>query len=603
MNNLKDVILFSQLNSTIDYFNKYKQIRQELKKNRISYDKKIKIAVLSSFTINGLKEVLFVKCAELGIFSEFYIADYNQYSQEILDINSGLYKFNPDLIILFVDIQDLMGKYYFEFYQLSEHQRNKLINEKLTLMEKLIYTLTKNSSAKIIINNFKIPPSSPFGILENKQKEGFIENIQKLNFDITKEFKSNSQVFIFDYDSFCGELGKDNAIDYKLYYLGDIKLNLDYLPRLSDCYLSYIKPLTSLTRKCIVLDLDNTLWGGIIGEDGIEGIQLGPTPEGRPFLEFQKYLLSLFNKGVILAINSRNNLDDALAVFKKHPHMVLKEEHFAAMKINWNDKISNMKNIAQEINIGLDSIVFFDDDKFNREIIRDALPEVLVIDLPSDPSLYLKTLMQINDFNTLQITEEDKKKGKIYADQRKRETLKESVVDITEYLKKLEMIVTIEKADFFNIPRISQLTMKTNQFNMTTRRYSEEKIKEFGVDKNYLVVSVKVEDKFGDNGISGVAIIKKEKAEWKIDTFLLSCRIIGRKVDETLLGYIIDQAKKANIKAIVGEFIPTKKNLSNKNFYKNNHFVLAKKEKNRELWKYDINLEYNAPDFIKVVKK
>ncbi|MEK6875912.1 MAG: HAD-IIIC family phosphatase, partial [Nanoarchaeota archaeon] len=328
----------------------------------------------------------------------------------------------------------------------------------------------------------------------------------------------------------------------------------------------YIKPMMSLSKKCIVLDLDNTLWGGIIGEDGLEGIKLGPTPEGRPFMEFQQYLLSLFNRGVILAINSKNNYDDAIEVFRKHPHMALKEEHFAAMQINWNDKIENMKAIADELNIGTDSFVFIDDDKANRQMIREAFPEINVVEMPEDQSLYLKTLMGLNDFNTLQITEEDKKRGHMYVQQRRRTEFQKSTANLADFLKSLNIVVTAEKANKFNIPRISQLTQKTNQFNMATKRYMEEEIKKLAEDKNFLIFSVKVEDKFGDNGITGAAIVKKGKDAWNIDTFLLSCRVIGRKVEETLLAYIAREAKKAGANRLTADFIPTKKNSVAKDF-------------------------------------
>jgi len=584
-----------------DYLNLYKKIEKQIKKGQ-NKDKTIKIALLSSFTINGIKETLSVKSFELGISSKFYIGGYNQYSQEILNTNSGLYKFEPDLIILFIDTRSILGDEYFLPYQISDEDRKALVNEKLNVVKSLVEKIKENSNAKILLHNFEVPSYSPLGILENKQKLGFVESIETLNISLRDGFKDDGQVFIFDYEAFCSKIGKWNILDYKMYYIGDMKLNLQYIPDLCDEYLGYIKPILSLTKKCIVLDLDNTLWGGIVGEDGLEGIKLGPTPEGRLFLEFQKYLLSLFNKGIILVINSRNNPDDVLEVFRKHPDIILKEENFAAMQINWNDKISNMKAIAEELNIGLDSFVFIDDDKLNREMIRGALPEVLVVDMPEDPSLYLKTLSEINDFNTLQLTEEDKKKGKMYAEQRKRTELQKDATDITEYLKGLEIVVTIEKANSFNIPRLSQLTQKTNQFNMTTRRYPEEDIKKFSANDNFIVVCMKIVDKFGDNGITGMVIVEKGKDNWRIDTFLLSCRIIGRRVEETLLAYIIKEAKKGKAKTLTGEFSPTKKNIVAKDFYKNNAFKLLKKDKGAEIWEYDLAREYKFPDFIKVVE-
>lgn len=587
--------------SISDYFNLYKKLKNS--KNFEKNKKFIKIALLSSFTVNGIKEVLFIKCHELGIDCDFYVGGYNQYSQEILDANSGLHKFKPDLAILFIDARSIFGNNYLLPYGMDDKQRKRFAEEKLQEIKSLVEKLKLNSKAKILLHNFEAPIFSPLGILENKQKFGFVESIEALNSELRGTFKNDKQVFVFDYDAFCSKIGKNNAIDYKMYHLGDMKLNLQYIPELCQEYMAYIKPLMSLAKKCIVLDLDNTLWGGIIGEDGLGGIKLGPAPEGRPFMEFQQYLLSLFNRGVILAINSKNNYDDAIEVFRKHPHMALKEDNFAAMQINWNDKIENMKALAEELNIGTDSFVFIDDDKANRQMIREAFPEINVVEMPEDYSLYLNTLMSLNDFNTLQITEEDKKRGNMYAQQRKRTKFQKSSTNLAEFLKSLNMVVTAEKANRFNIPRISQLTQKTNQFNMTTRRYMEEDIKKFSEDKNFLVFSVKVEDKFGDNGITGAAIVKKGKDAWNIGTFLLSCRIIGRKVEETLLAYIAREAKKAGAKRITADFIATKKNSAAKGFYKSSGFNMAKKENEKEVWEYDLKKDYNFPNFIKFVEK
>jgi len=603
MDKIKKIIASKEIKGTADYFNLYKEIEKEIGSVKADGGKRIKIALLSSFTVKGMKEILSVKCCEVGVLPEIYVADYNQYSQEILDTESGLYKFEPDLVILFIDSRTILGEQYLSPYSMSGKEREDWIKEKSEEIKSLVDKIKEKLNSKILLHNFEIPLHSPLGIMDNKEKLGFKESIIKLNLDLSENFKNDAQVFVFDYDEFCSGVGKKNIIDYKMYYLGDIKIDLQHMPELCDEYIAYIKPLMSLTKKCIVLDLDNTLWGGIVGEDGLEGIKLGPTPEGRPFLEFQKYLLSLFDRGVILAINSKNNPGDVKEVFEKHPNMILKEEHFASMQINWNDKISNMKAIAEEINIGMDSLVFVDDDKLNREMMREEFPEVLVVELPDDPALYLKIMMEINDFNTLQITGEDKKKGKMYAEQRKRTELHKTATDITEYLKNLKMVVTVEKASSFNIPRISQMTQKTNQFNMTTRRYLEEDIKKFSESDNFLVASIKVEDKFGDNGITGTAIVEKEDDKWRIDTFLLSCRVIGRRIEETLLAYILKEAKKEDVKVLIGDFISTKKNAPARDFYKNQGFKLTNETENRQNWEFDIAKEYPYPDFIEVAER
>ena len=572
-----------------------------LGKSRSGY-KTLKIAFLSSFTTKGIDDVLLVKCHEAGVWPTFYVGGYNQYAQEILNPESGVYKFDPDLIVLFIDTDSILGELRLDPYSLSDDDRKKWADDKLSEIEGLIDKIKAHCRANILLHNFEVPAHSPLGILEDRQPFGFLESIRYLNRRLNETSRDDGRLFIFDYDRFCSKIGKDKIRDAKMYYMGDVKLKWDYMPQLCDAYLGYIKPLLSLSKKCIVVDLDNTLWGGVVGEDGYEGVRLGPTPEGRPFVEFQRHLLAFFKKGVLLAINSRNNYDEAIKVIREHPHMVLREANFASIKINWDDKVSNMKAIAREINIGLESMAFIDDDKVNRDMVKSALPQVLVTDLPEDPALYVEHFLALNEFNALQFTEEDKRRGALYASNRLREDFKSTTTDLDGYLKKLETIVTIESSGAFNIPRIAQLTQRTNQFNMTTRRYLEGDIKRFAEDKAFLVWSISAKDKFGDNGIVSAVIIKTDVSRWYIGTFLLSCRVIGRRIEEAILGCILNEAARNGAVSVTGEFIPTVKNMIAKDFYRNNGFELVDKTGDKELWEYKTSRKYLAPGFVKIVR-
>ena len=531
-----------------------------------------KIAILASFTFSSIKEALTKKCKKINISPQFYFGKYNQYTQEILDRGGGLYNFNPSLIIIFIDIKTLLGDLFFQPYQISNDKRKIWAQKTIDNLRGLIKMVLADTSAKVIFHNFEVPAYSPLGILENKQEFGFIESIELINENLKNTFKSDNRVFIFNYNEFCSRIGKENIVDPKMYYLGDIKLAVNHLPALCHEYLSYIKPMCSLSKKCIVLDLDNTLWGGIIGEDGLEGIKLGPTPGGRSFLEFQKHLLSLQQKGILLAINSKNNPDDVAKVFQEHPYMILRKEHFVSIKINWVDKVKNMKEIAKELNIGMDSFVFIDDDKVNRAMISEFLPEIQTIELPKDPALYPETLLKINDFNTIQLTEEDKQRGEMYIKERKREEISLSFQDLGEFIKSLNLKIAVLEANKFTIPRISQLTQKTNQFNTSAKRYSEEQIAEFADSDKCLIKCFKVEDKFGDYGITGVVIIKIEDKNWYIDTFLLSCRVLGKNIEFAIMAYIIKIAKEYGIKKIRAKITLTKKNKPVENFYSDCQF-------------------------------
>ena len=313
-------------------------------------------------------------------------------------------------------------------------------------------------------------------------------------------------------------------------------------------------------------------------------------------MEFQRHLLALFQRGILLAINSKNNLEDALRVIREHPNMILREENFASMKINWDDKTSNMKEIATDLNIGLDSIVFFDDDPLNREYMKIHLPLVNTIDLPSDPSLYSEILKDMNDFNVLSITNEDTTRGQMYHQQLQRKELEQTSHNLGDFLAKLGIHVLIKKTNNFTIPRISQLTLKTNQFNLTTKRYQEEDIRKFLQDEKMLVGCAQVEDKFGDNGITGVFIVKKEKpTEWLLDTFLLSCRVMGREVEKGILNFILDTAKKNGVQKIKAQFIPTQKNKPSESFLPDCGF-----KKNGEYWIYDLSIPFESPKYVQV---
>lgn len=528
----------------------------------------LRIAILSSFVTTGISKTLANHCGANNIATHFYLGAYNQYAQEFLDENSGLYKFKPDLIILFIDLKTILGDFFFLPYQVSAGERKNLVKKVIGELRQLIKKAISVTPAKILVHNFEVPVYSPLGILENKEEFGFVEGIENLNQGLARTFKYTNQVFVFDYNAFCSRIGKDKVFDPKMYYLGDIKLAFNNFETLANEYMAYVKPLVSLVKKCLVLDLDNTLWGGIVGEDGLGGLKLGPTPEGRPFWEFQKYILALHQRGVILALNSKNNLGDALKVIREHPYMILKEEHFACVKINWQDKVTNLKEIAAEINIGLDSLIFIDDDPTTREMVRNLLPEIAVINLPDDPAFYPDTLMRLNDLSMLQITDEDKKRGTMYQSEKNRATLLDSVENFDDFIKSLNLTVTSLPIGNLTIPRIAQLTQKTNQFNVTTIRYNEEDIARFASSKEYLVECFRVGDKFGDYGITGVLIVKMEQAGWRIDTFLLSCRVLGKNIEFVIMAALLAEAKKQKVDTILANFISTAKNKPAEDFYR-----------------------------------
>jgi FkbH-like protein len=535
--------------------------------------KKIKIALLGSFTLNGLEETLRVKCATNKIACQTYVAGYNQYHQETLDPESELYKFSPDISFLILDIRSILGNLFYSPYSVSASARREFVQKQAKEITDIAKGFLEKSKSKLIITNFVIPTYSPFGIFETKAEYSLQDMVKDLNSLMVEESRKTPSLYVYDFNGFVTRYGENNIFDFRQFHYGDIKVALDYIPYLAEDLMGYVKPATGRNRKCIVLDLDNTLWGGIVGEDGYDGIKLGPKSPGSAYIEFQRHLLSLHHRGIILAINSKNNPDDAFKVIREHPYMVLREENFACVKINWNDKISNMRQIAAELNIGLDSMVFFDDDPVSRELMSKMLPEVMTVQLPRDPSLYAPTIMRMNDFNVLNITAEDMKRGEMYLQQRKTAELQSRTSNLEEFLSQLGTRIKIKKVDSFTIPRLSQLILKTNQFNLTTHRYQEEDIRRLSRDDGVLIGCAHVEDKFGDNGITGAFIVFKDPAVWTVDTFLLSCRVMGRGVEDAMMSYILSEAKKGGIKTVKAQYLPTSKNKPCETFLEKYGFV------------------------------
>ncbi len=319
-------------------------------------------------------------------------------------------------------------------------------------------------------------------------------------------------------------------------------------------------------KKCLVLDLDNTLWGGIVGEDGLENLKLSLTPPGSGYLAFQQAILDHFNRGVLLAINSRNNPEDALLVLRTHPNMILKENHFAALRINWNDKAQNLHELAKELNIGLDAMVFLDDDPTNRAMVRALVPEVETPDLPTDPADYARFLNSLDYFPAEAITDEDKMRGNLYVTERLRREQEKQYENKEEFLASLKLELICSEDDETSAARLAQLTEKTNQFNTNKRPLSEEELRSYIQNPTRHVFHARLLDAFGDYGIVVFALVEERGAKWHIDQMLMSCRVLGRNVEEAFLAFIARRARAAGAERLTIAFAETPKNMPAKAF-------------------------------------
>ena len=518
----------------------------------------MKAALISNFTLSGLDKSLRIAAKDYGIDADIYIGEYGQWQQEIL--GEKLYKFDPDIVYVVVDFED--------------------IGSQITMIDQLVI----RTSAKIVVCNQVIDSKS----------DSFPHDV------LIKRFNDSSQVFVFDFDKWLHNAGKKKYWNTKYKDLGDMRLAPHAFDLFAKELVAYFIPIAGKTKKCLVLDLDNTLWGGIVGEDGAKGVVINTSGKGRHFYEFQKYIKTFQENGIILAINSNNNEGDAKEVFKRHKYMMLKEDDFAAERINWNNKAQNMREIAQELNIGLDSMVFVDDDPHNRELVRTSLPEVTVIDLPKDPSGYVDVLASYKGFTRFHTTAEDRKRAQMYSDEKKRRKFKEEAIDMESFLRGLDIIIRIHELSDEHIQRATQLTQKTNQFNLTTRRYQEEDIQDM-LSNGARAWILDVKDKFGEYGLAGLAIIQDREEFWEVDTLLLSCRVLGKRVEEEFFGFVLDQLKKQNSKKVIAKYFPTNKNSQVKFFYRVFDFKKLKSG-HKDTWELDLkNFSFHSLDFINTI--
>jgi FkbH-like protein len=560
-----------------------------------------RIAILSNFTFDSILRHIDQALKKIDSRAQYYIAPFNQYAQEILAQDSPLYRFGPEVIVLALEGERLFGNILHFSYNAGRNEREKNISSTLSQIEAFFKALSQRCAATVLCHNFISPLRPPLGILDTKQELGVKEVYQRLNQGLWELSRRYPAVFIFDIESLSAGFGKKNTREEKLHYLAAMDLSEDFLAEVAEEYLRYLKPLKGLAKKCLVLDLDNVLWGGIIGEDGPGGIKLGQAPPGNIYLSFQQAVLDLHNRGVILCINSKNNFADAMEAFRKHPDMILKEEHFACLKINWNDKAANLKEISKELNLTTDSFVFIDDSPFERALIKRAMPEVAVVDLPEDPALFKKALESLDYFEAFSLTQEDKNRGFLYAQDRKRREFKGSFKSLDEFLKGLKIRCCVKPADEILLSRAAQLIQRTNQFNLTTPRYNETQLRNFLQDEKALFLTLSLNDIFGDNGMVGVAVAANVRDRWELDTFLLSCRILGRKAEHAFMAGLIGRLKEKGAAQIFATFIPSKKNAAAEHFLADFGFEPVEAGSGGPgRWHFDFRKKIDFPEWIEL---
>jgi FkbH-like protein len=560
----------------------------------------VRIALLSSYVLDPLVPFLDVECRRAGLAPEFYTAPYNQYTQDILSSASGLYAASPDVVFLALDLEDLFPAVR-GVPSAEDLARGK--DEILSTIVTLVRDLRSRSNALIVVHELAFTGRSPHGILDNRRSDGLGQWTADLNRELAQALAAERHTFLLPLREVLGRAGTERGQSRKLHYMARMRYADPALRELAWASMRYVKPLKGLTRKCVVVDLDGTLWGGVVGELGPEGIKLGPAAPGVEYVDFQEALLNLTKRGILLAICSKNNPDDVLPVLRDHKHMVLREEHFSAMQVNWRNKAENLAAIAGELNIGLDALVFLDDNPVERELVRQMLPEVLVVEMPKDASQYRSTLEDLTDFELLAVTREDEQRVGQYQANRKRQALEQSAGSLDEYLRSLEIRAEIGRAQPHHVARLVQMFNKTNQFNTTTRRYQTPDVERLVTSADHQVYVLDVADRFGKHGLVGTAVVRNEGEAWIVDNVLLSCRVMGLSVETAILAQIAAAAAGLGVAQLVGEFIPTPKNGPCADFFERHGFRADGQDGSTQRWVLDLGAErIETPAWIAVTK-
>lgn len=538
----------------------FNELKKRLK--NISPDlPKLKVALLGDTATQLLAIALRGEGISRGYNFELYEADYNQIELLVYDQSSDLYEFNPDYVIVFQSTQKLLNKYG----NLIDEEKSKIADERLQFVD----TLCKSKKSKIIYFNYPEIDDSVFGNYSSKIRLSFVYQIRKLNFELMHLAQTSANFYVCDLLSIQNKYGRDWLFDASIYVNSDMVMSLDALPVVASRTLDIISGIQGSFKKCLILDLDNTLWGGIIGDDGLSNIQLGHgLGIGKVYTEIQQWIKKLKDRGIILAVCSKNDENIAKEPFLHHPEMVLKLDDIAVFVANWETKVDNIIFIQSILNIGFDSMVFLDDNPFERSIVKENIPEICVPELPEDPAEYLEYLYGLNLFETVSFSQNDVARTKQYQDESQRVKFQKSFHNEADFLSSLEMVAEVSAFTSFNIPRVAQLTQRSNQFNLRTIRYTEDELYQLIENANFINFAFSLTDKFGDNGLIGVVILEKmNDKQLFINTWLMSCRVLKRGMEHFMLHSVTTFAYQNGYSEIIAEYIPTPKNKMVESFY------------------------------------
>ncbi|TCC96879.1 HAD-IIIC family phosphatase [Pedobacter psychroterrae] len=541
----------------------FNELKRNLKKDSGNF-KKVRLAILadsaSQLVVQAIKGYGIAHSINFVVFE----ADYNQIDRQVFDPGSDLYKFEPEFLLILRSTERLNKR----FCTLDRSDKESFANNQLTYLISLCQQISSRIKCKIILNNYIELNDSVFGNLATKVSSSFLYQVRKLNLNLMDHAQENKLLFLLDLNSLIAVAGYRNTFDPKMYYSADMVFNIDFLPNLAKHITDIIFAISGSFKKCVVLDLDNTIWGGVIGDDGVDGIQIGDLGHGKIFSDLQLWVKQLKQRGIIVAICSKNTSSIAKEPFLTHPEMVLRLEDIAVFVANWENKADNIRHIQSVLNIGMDSIVFIDDNPFERELVKKEIPEIMVPDLPEDPADYLLFLKSLNMFEIASFTVDDEQRTLQYQQEAERSVLQQSFANEEEFLSNLEMVSEVKAFDTFTIPRVSQLSQRSNQFNLRTIRYTETELLSMVGDGLYYTYSFTLKDKYGENGLIAFVVLKQvSESTLFIENWAMSCRVLKRGMEFFTLDCIAGDAKRNGYSNILAEYLPTKKNMMVKAHY------------------------------------
>ncbi|MEO5350336.1 MAG: HAD-IIIC family phosphatase [Magnetococcus sp. YQC-3] len=552
--------------------NTFSEISKALQAESINTLPVIRLAILRNIMLEPLLTYLRYELLNMGFNAQITLGNYDTVFQEAVAGSPAVYDRETGVILVFLHLEGLSWDLARNFNALSAQAIQSEMDRLIAHCRGIIQGLRAKTSAMILWHGF-LPPSYPaHGLYDSQHDAGQSHTIHRLNHAVRSVVCAEANAFHIDMGLCLARIGERNFFDHRYWHMGRAPYTLAACEEIAREEGKYVRARYGKNKKCLVLDCDNTLWGGIVGEDGPAGIKLGSSAPGSAYMELQQQILELYHRGIILALCSKNNEADVWEVIQNHPGSLIKRQHIAAWRINWQDKPTNIRELALELNIGLESMLFVDDSEFEVNLVRQELPEVGVMHLQN---IYRarQQLASCGLFDTLTISQEDRARGSMMTAEAARKQLMNTGTDLVAYYKSLEMkLILFFPEDDASIQRAAQLTQKTNQFNLTTRRYSDADISRFLNNADSEVICIQLADKFGDFGIIGLCVLRLENDQAIIDTFLLSCRALGRGVENVLLIEALALAKRRGATRAIGEYYATRKNGQTEKFYANNGF-------------------------------